>query len=85
MIGIPLTGVVLGISGMKPLGEFLVRVRLNAQRFPDRQDLEQERKLIVVSLAHFRRHESLVVLDHVEEDALGLVVFGREGGMRTHP
>jgi hypothetical protein len=51
---------------MQLLCELLVRVGLDAQGLVDRQDLEQEGKLILISIRNLFSEESLVVADKVE-------------------
>ena len=46
--------------------QFLVRMRLDAERFPDAQYFKQERQFAAVFLGDGGGHEGLVVLDHVE-------------------
>lgn len=60
---------------MKLLGQLLVGVGLNAQRLAHGEHLEQEWKAAAISLADRGREKSLVILDEVEEGALGLDVF----------
>ncbi len=60
---------------MELLGQLLVGVGLNAQRLAHGEYLEQEWKTAAISLADFGRQESLVILDEIEEGALGLDVF----------
>lgn len=70
---------------MKLFGKSFVRVGLYAEGFSDGENLEQKRESCAVSLAHLRRDQGEIVLDHVEQGALGFEVFGREGGMGAHP
>lgn len=46
--------------------QLLIRVRLDAERFPYAQHFEQEGQLAAVSLGDSGGHEGLVVLDHIE-------------------
>lgn len=70
---------------MKFLRQLLVRVGLDAECLADGKHLEQEGKLSTIPLSDLSRHQRLVILDHVEECALGLEILGREGGMGAHP
>lgn len=58
-----LTRIVLGIFGMQPFCQLLIRVGLDAECFRNRQHLEQERELFAISLTDFWGQQCLVILD----------------------
>lgn len=60
---------------MQLLCELLVRMCLDAQRFTNRENLEQERKLICIAFSDIGGEESLVFLDELEQRTLGFQVF----------
>jgi hypothetical protein len=58
---------------------------LDAEGFADGEDLEEEGELVAEALSDVFGEEGLVVLDEVEEGALGGDVLGRVGGVGSHP
>lgn len=70
---------------MKLLCQLLVGVGLDAQRLANGEHLEEERKSASISLTDFCGQKGLVVLYEIEEGALGLGVFRRQGGVGAHP
>ncbi len=78
-------GVVLGVSGVELLGELFVRMRLDREGLVDREDLEEERKLLAVPGDDGARQEGLVVLDELEQGAAGAYILGGVGRVGAHP
>ena len=70
---------------MELLGQFFIRVGLDAQSLADGENFEEEGQLSTITFGDLNRHQRLVVLNKVEEGALSLEVLGWQGGMSAHP
>jgi hypothetical protein len=62
---------------MELLGQLLVGVGLDAQGLANGEHLEEEGKPSSIALSDLCRHQSLVILDEIEESPLSLEVLGR--------
>lgn len=60
---------------MQFCGKILVRVCLYAQGLADGKHLEEERKLVAIPFADLCGHQSLVVLNQVEQSPFRLDIF----------
>lgn len=70
---------------MKLYGQLFIWVGLDAESLLNGKDFEKEWQLAIVFLGDFSRHQSLVILNHVQERSAGPQVFRRERGMSAHP
>lgn len=78
-------GVVLAISLVQFLGELLVWMSLDAERFAYREDFEEKRQFLTKSFSHILGEECLVVLDEVQKGSLSDEISRGIRGMGAHP
>lgn len=70
---------------MELFRQLLVGMGLDTERFADGQHLEQEGETAPIALTDLCGHQSLVVLNEIEQGALSLDVFGGQIRMGAHP